>query len=41
MNLPDGTRWLYGYDRRSQVVSGDRVDATTNEPVSLHSNSFE
>ena len=34
MNLPDGTKWRYGYDRLSQVVSGERVDATTNEPVS-------
>ncbi|MBR4519409.1 MAG: RHS repeat-associated core domain-containing protein, partial [Victivallales bacterium] len=33
MNLPDGTKWLYGYDRLSQVVSGDRMDAATNEPV--------
>ena len=31
--LPDGTRWLYGYDRLSQVTSGERVDAATNEPV--------
>jgi hypothetical protein len=34
MNLPDGTKWLYGYDRLSQVVSGERVNATTNAPVS-------
>ncbi len=34
MNLPDGTKWLYGYDRLSQVVSGDCIDATTNAPVS-------
>ena len=33
MNLPDGTKWRYGYDRLSQVVSGDRMDATTNAPV--------
>ena len=33
MNLPDGTRWLYGYDRLSQVVSGERVDAQ-DAPVS-------
>ena len=33
MNLPDGTKWRYGYDRLSQVVSGERVDAATNEPV--------
>ena len=26
-SLPDGTKWLYGYDRLSQVTSGDRVDA--------------
>ena len=32
-SLPDGTKWLYGYDRLSQVTSGDRVDAATNEPV--------
>ena len=25
--LPDGTSWRYGYDRLSQVVSGERVDA--------------
>ena len=33
-SLPDGTKWLYGYDRLSQVTSGERVDATTNAPVS-------
>ena len=33
MNLPDGTKWLYGYDRLSQVVSGTRVDAQ-DAPVS-------
>lgn len=25
--LADGTSWLYGYDRLSQVISGERVDA--------------
>ena len=25
-SLPDGTSWRYGYDRLSQVVSGERVD---------------
>ena len=33
MNLPDGTKWRYGYDRLSQVVSGERVDAQ-DAPVS-------
>ena len=33
-SLPDGTRWLYGYDRLSQVVSGERVAADTGAPVS-------
>ena len=33
MNLPDGTKWLYGYDRLSQVVSGERVAAATGAPV--------
>ena len=33
MNLPDGTRWRYGYDRLSQVVSGERVDAQ-DAPIS-------
>ena len=33
MNLPDGTGWRYGYDRLSQVTSGDRVDAQ-DAPVS-------
>ena len=33
MNLPDGTKWRYGYDRLSQVVSGTRVDAQ-GAPVS-------
>ncbi|MBQ4481413.1 MAG: RHS repeat-associated core domain-containing protein [Victivallales bacterium] len=32
-SLPDGTKWLYGYDRLSQVVSGERVDAQ-DAPVS-------
>ena len=27
VNLPDGTKWRYGYDRLSQVSSGERVDA--------------
>ena len=26
-SLPDGTSWRYGYDRLSQVVSGERVSA--------------
>ena len=33
MNLPDGTKWLYGYNRLSQVTSGERVDAQ-DAPVS-------
>ena len=36
-SLPDGTKWLYGYDRLSQVTSGDRVDAATTEPVANRS----
>ena len=32
-SLPDGTKWLYGYDRLSQVVSGERVIASTGAPV--------
>ena len=32
-SLPDGTKWLYGYDRLSQVVSGERVVASTGAPV--------
>lgn len=32
-SLPDGTKWRYGYDRLSQVTSGERMDAATNEPV--------
>ena len=30
--LPDGTSWRYGYDRLSQVVSGERVN-TDGTPV--------
>lgn len=29
-SLPDGTSWRYGYDRLSQVVSDERVDADGN-----------
>ena len=32
-DLADGTSWLYGYDRLSQVVSGERVVASTGASV--------